>query len=335
MNINEKIIEIIRTAIALLLMIPCSVLIGIIYIAHKLTVKDGGPFLYKGQRLGKDKKIFYMYKIRTLSPNAEKKLHGVLHKDGSNMELPIGPFLRKTRLDEIPQIFNILKGDMAFVGPRPVRPSVYITQCQNIPNYDNRFKIRPGLTGLSQFLTPHNTSKMIRSRIDNLMVQKVKNPFWCFYMMTWTASVLLKKLFGETYRFSSKLAHKLSNEMIPHPVTSDVSVKEHLNGISLRETCPTFKQTNDHAFSLVDVKNEDFHITTRKPLEKGDELHLVITHNQNKRNINIKCKAVVNEVHDDPLKESLQTPSYSIKIEPVSDLNEFKMNRYILKQSYA
>ena len=152
--------------LALLLLIPATPLF--IVLAPLIKLQDGGPFLYHGPRLGRDKQLFHIYKIRTLVPDAETRLDGELFSRQEDLQTPTGNFLRETRIDELPQLLNIIKGDMVFFGPRPERPSVYEAQCKDITGYDQRFSLYPGLVGYAQLLTPHATPKRLRARIDNI-----------------------------------------------------------------------------------------------------------------------------------------------------------------------
>jgi lipopolysaccharide/colanic/teichoic acid biosynthesis glycosyltransferase len=122
-------------------------------VALVLRFKEGGPVFYRGVRLGMNKRPFIMYKFRTLVPGAESIMGAELltRRLGSDQKLvtDFGKFLRDTRLDELPQLFNILKGDMDFLGPRPERPAIYERICKHIKGYDKRFDVKPGLIGYS------------------------------------------------------------------------------------------------------------------------------------------------------------------------------------------
>jgi lipopolysaccharide/colanic/teichoic acid biosynthesis glycosyltransferase len=160
---------------SLLLIVCAAPFFLILAIISKLRI--GGPLIYKGTRLGKDKKPFTMYKFRTLSPGAAHVIGAELltQKVASEKSLVLtglGKFLRSTRLDELPQLFNILKGDMNFMGPRPERPEIYEKICKHINGYDRRFTVKPGLIGYSQLFTPHSTPKTIRTFIDNKFLLK-------------------------------------------------------------------------------------------------------------------------------------------------------------------
>jgi hypothetical protein len=122
--------------------------------------------LYEGRRLGLRKRLFTMYKIRTLRRDASVQTSGRLLRSSDGLEIPGGHFMRDARLDELPQLWNIVRGDMRFVGPRPERARVYRKLCRNIPGYARRFEVRPGILGPSQVFTPHSTPKRIRAWLD-------------------------------------------------------------------------------------------------------------------------------------------------------------------------
>ncbi len=110
----------------------------------------GGPAVYAQERVGKKGKVFELYKFRTMIPDAEGKTGPVLATADDPRKTPLGKILRMTNLDELPQLFNILKGDMSFVGPRPELPIIVNEFKQMIPKYMERHKIRPGLAGWAQ-----------------------------------------------------------------------------------------------------------------------------------------------------------------------------------------
>jgi putative colanic acid biosynthesis UDP-glucose lipid carrier transferase len=112
--------------VGLLLLSPVMLLVA-------LGVKLGsrGPVFYRGQRVGKDERIFDIFKFRTLQVDAEKQIGARLLTEGDSVYTPIGKFLKKWKLDELPQLFNVLKGDMSLVGPRPVRPIFLAVQARD------------------------------------------------------------------------------------------------------------------------------------------------------------------------------------------------------------
>ena len=129
----------------LLVSLPISIATAILV---KLTSR--GPIIYEQKRVGKEGKVFTLYKFRTMYQDAEKHTGPVWAEKNDPRVTWIGGRLRKSRLDEIPQILNVLKGDMSIVGPRPERP-YFVEKLRNrIPNYTERLRVKPGLTGLAQ-----------------------------------------------------------------------------------------------------------------------------------------------------------------------------------------
>ncbi len=158
-------------------------------------IVEGRPVLYRGFRLGLHKKPFIMYKFRTLVHDAETILGADLVGSHQGLVTPLGKFLRDTRLDELPQLFNVLKGDMDFVGPRPERPAVYEKICRHIRDYDRRFEVKPALIGFSQLYTPHGTPKRIRTLIDNRLLHKKQLFLWDVWIVFATGLVVLRTTF--------------------------------------------------------------------------------------------------------------------------------------------
>ncbi len=134
--------------VSLLLMLVFSPLLLLVALAIKL--EDKGPVLYSQERLTKNVKPFWIYKFRTMRVDAEKESGPVLASRDDGRITKVGRFLRSTRIDEFPQLINVLKGDMSLVGPRPERPFFVETYQRTIPHYGERFRVRPGLTGLAQ-----------------------------------------------------------------------------------------------------------------------------------------------------------------------------------------
>ena len=133
-------------------LVATSPLIGAIAAAVRLT--SGKPVLYRGRRVGRAGRIFTMYKFRTLVPDAEVRLGPYLGNTLSKLTedevTAVGKLLRSSQLDELPQLWNVLKGDMSIVGPRPIRPAFFEELCAEIPQYWQRLVVRPGMTGFAQ-----------------------------------------------------------------------------------------------------------------------------------------------------------------------------------------
>jgi sugar transferase (PEP-CTERM system associated) len=140
--------RIISTLLALTLSIVTLPLIPIIALLLKLT--SPGPLLYRQKRVGLRGHVFDCLKFRTMRPNAEADSGPTWASDEDPRITRVGKFLRRSRLDEIPQIWNVLRGDMAFVGPRPERPEFTMKLSEQIPYYNVRHAVRPGITGWAQ-----------------------------------------------------------------------------------------------------------------------------------------------------------------------------------------
>ncbi|RDY27477.1 sugar transferase [Romboutsia weinsteinii] len=160
--------DIIGSVSGLLIGIPFMIIFGLL-----VKLEDGGPILYKQERLGRSGKVFYIYKIRSMRIDAEK-IGGAqwAQKDDPRIT-KTGNFIRKTRIDEIPQLLNILKGDMSIIGPRPERPELTNQFEEEIPGFINRLVIKPGLTGWAQVnggyeMTPKEKLKWDINYINNM-----------------------------------------------------------------------------------------------------------------------------------------------------------------------
>jgi lipopolysaccharide/colanic/teichoic acid biosynthesis glycosyltransferase len=122
--------------------------------ALAIVLTSGRPLFYHGARVGRGGRLFLMYKFRTLKPDAESRLGPYLGEELSRRTEEevtlVGRALRKIHLDEVPQLWNVLRGDMAVVGPRPIRPAFFTELCEEIPQYWQRLVVRPGVTGFAQ-----------------------------------------------------------------------------------------------------------------------------------------------------------------------------------------
>jgi lipopolysaccharide/colanic/teichoic acid biosynthesis glycosyltransferase len=137
-----------------------SPLIGLIALALILT--NGRPLLYRGERVGRDGRIFHMLKFRTLRRGAEERLGPYLGEElmlrTREETTGLGRRLRAAQLDELPQLWNVLRGDMSLVGPRPIRPRFFEELANELPAYWQRLVVRPGLTGFAQVRRGYETS---------------------------------------------------------------------------------------------------------------------------------------------------------------------------------
>jgi lipopolysaccharide/colanic/teichoic acid biosynthesis glycosyltransferase len=133
-------------------LIVLSPLLGLLALGILLT--SGTPVLYRGRRVGRAGRVFTMYKLRTLKSGAEERLGNVYGEELSRrteQEVTlVGRAARLTHIDEVPQLYNVVRGDMSMVGPRPVRPAFFYRLVEDVPQYWQRLVVRPGVTGFAQ-----------------------------------------------------------------------------------------------------------------------------------------------------------------------------------------
>jgi lipopolysaccharide/colanic/teichoic acid biosynthesis glycosyltransferase len=150
--------------LALLLLLPGLFLIGVAIVIVRLTSR--GPGLFKQCRVGQNGQIFCLYKIRSMSIDAEARTGPAWAQAADPRVTRIGHLLRKFHIDELPQIFNVLKGEMSLVGPRPERPEFVDVLSRQLPAYQNRLAVRPGITGLAQLnLPPDSDMDSVRRKV--------------------------------------------------------------------------------------------------------------------------------------------------------------------------
>lgn len=161
-----------RTAdiiISLFMIILFSPVMLIVALAVKLC--DGGDIIYRQKRLTIDNREFYIYKFRSMIADAEKSGVPQLAKDYDNRITPVGKIIRSCRIDELPQLFNILKGDMSIVGPRPERPELVREYEKTIPEFGYRLKVKAGLTGYAQVIGTYDTTPYDKLKMDLMYIE--------------------------------------------------------------------------------------------------------------------------------------------------------------------
>ncbi|OQB05717.1 MAG: UDP-glucose:undecaprenyl-phosphate glucose-1-phosphate transferase [bacterium ADurb.Bin212] len=197
-RIIKRILDFTFALILLVFLMPLFLLIAAI---QKATTQ--GPVFYSHERIGRDKKRFTLYKFRSMYHQAEIKENRYWTKENDTRITPLGRILRKTNLDELPQLYNILKGDMSFVGPRPEQPKFVEEFSKEIPNYPNRHRVKSGLTGWAQVNgLKGDTSISERVRYDIYYVEN-----WSIWLdlkiIALTIVILIYELVKGKYEYST------------------------------------------------------------------------------------------------------------------------------------
>ena len=138
-----------------------------------IWLEDRGPVFYTQKRVGKRGRVFHLFKFRSMRRHAESSTGPVWASEDDPRITRVGRFLRARALDELPQVINIWKGDLSFVGPRPERPELAEKFEQEVPGFQERLRVRPGLTGLAQLYGRYATTPRQKLRYDSLYVRKM------------------------------------------------------------------------------------------------------------------------------------------------------------------
>ena len=165
-----------------------------------IKLEDGGPIFYSQERVGLSGRNFDALKFRSMRTDAESGVGAVQAVEDDPRVTQIGRFMRRTAMDELPQLWNIFRGDMSFVGPRALRPGEVeasghgLVPIDRVPGYAARTAVRPGLTGIAQIYAPRDAPRRQKFRYDRLYVRKrsmwldlrlILLSFWISFLGTW------------------------------------------------------------------------------------------------------------------------------------------------------
>ena len=169
--------------------------------AAAIRIEDGGPVFFRQDRVGLGGRTFEALKFRSMRPDAEAMTGAMQATENDPRVTRIGRFMRATAMDELPQLWNILRGDMSFVGPRALRPGEIeagangrLTRLEEVPGFEHRIKVRPGLTGLAQVYAPRDVPRRQKFRYDRIYVRRrswwldvrlILVSFWISVQGTW------------------------------------------------------------------------------------------------------------------------------------------------------
>lgn len=159
-QVIKRIFDVVVSGLMLIVLSPLMLIIALL-----VHFYDGGPVFYKQERLTKDGAVFLVYKFRSMRVDSEKNGARLAMK-GDSRVTPVGKVLRNIHFDELPQLINIIKGDMSLVGPRPERPEIAAEYTKEIPEFPYRLKVKAGLTGYAQVYGKYNTTPYDKLKLD-------------------------------------------------------------------------------------------------------------------------------------------------------------------------
>jgi lipopolysaccharide/colanic/teichoic acid biosynthesis glycosyltransferase len=191
----KRAFDVALAGVGLLMSLPLWVVFGV-----AIKLEDGGPVFYSQPRVGFRGCVFEALKFRSMRANAESGVGAVQAVENDPRVTRVGRFMRQTAMDELPQLWNIFRGDMSFVGPRALRPGELETSgtdlipIDRIPGYTARTTVRPGLTGIAQIYAPRDVPRRQKFRYDRIYVRRqsmwldlrlILLSFWISFLGTW------------------------------------------------------------------------------------------------------------------------------------------------------
>lgn len=308
----------------LLMSLPVIAIVGLI-----IKLRDKGPIFYKGTRLGLGKRHFEMYKFRTLPVGAQQLIGQDVLRPHHFKLSRFTKFLRDSRLDELPQLINVLQGEMDFLGPRPIRPEVYEKVKASTPNYDNRFSVRPGLLGYAQLFTPHSSPKRLRSMINNQYAKQERRLsgdlfiiFGAFALVVLTALKKAKYHLTEFYYTNIIQRYRDARE---------------LDRVYLKDAIATVideasNVVDDKGF-LTDINDNYFRLLSNVELDDSQLRFLLkrkFTRNGQIRSKTARCRG---NIFRKISGGSAYRYGYIITYSAETDLNQYKIDQYFLRKS--
>jgi lipopolysaccharide/colanic/teichoic acid biosynthesis glycosyltransferase len=197
MNAGKRTLDVLLSGFGLLASAPLWAVL-----AAAIRLEDGGPIFFRQERVGQFGRVFTALKFRSMRPDAEAVTGALQAREGDPRVTRIGRWMRATAMDELPQLWNIFRGDMSFVGPRALRPGEIEVEggehvaLEDVPGFEYRIQVRPGLTGIAQIYAPRDISRRHKFRYDRVYVDRrswlldvrlILLSFWISLLGTWEA----------------------------------------------------------------------------------------------------------------------------------------------------
>lgn len=292
-------------------------------IAVCLLSSQQRPIFYKGERLGKNGKVFTIYKFRTLITAAESMLQGKVVSNTYDLKTPIGRFLRVSRLDELPQLWNLACGDISLFGPRPMRESIYATM-GNSPHYYERLLVKPGLFGPTQVLLTHGAPKRMRFLFFKLFYggKQVHRKQYAIFIATIAA--LTRKCFL-----------LMTDVATIYLTTNQLQDRRHDFRKKGNGACMYFINAEGQKTFLGSIKDANgsaLCIATSINLEEKEEINgaISICVSRAKR---VYWRFASCSFHVEKLPKKEGTNEFILSYAPTSEFNRYLIDKYLLKRT--
>ncbi|WP_051261030.1 sugar transferase [Desulfovibrio inopinatus] len=336
MDPHEWGIELVNRGFAALCLILAAPIM--MCIALLIYLQKSGPIFYAGPRLGKNKKEFQIYKFRTLPVDVNKRIGDSIVGRRLDFIPSFSWFLRESRLDELPQLLNIVRGDMRFIGPRPERYEVY-KRCLSITDYALRYKVKPGLLGISQLLTPSETPKRYRARLDNefhVRRKRLYSPAKTVWLILKTIALMGSKVLHRGWVYfsvdvvQSKILRKETHRRFYYRI-------EHGDAPMSLYTCADSRQRVENEAVLEDINEACLLMSLNAPLNQGEE-YCFFMRIFFKRMGKSKTKTAVCRFVGYRSERAPNAPykyTYVVDYEAMSPFNQYIIDKYFLKKSLA
>ncbi|WP_170576196.1 sugar transferase [Ruegeria atlantica] len=275
-------------------------------ISLALLMTQSRPIFYRGKRVGRNGELFDIYKFRTLdTAKAAQLTKDKVLPAGSGLETPLGGFLRETRLDELPQLVNVLKGDMNICGPRPLRPEIADLLGPGSRGFSARLGVKPGLLGPTQAFMSHGASKSVRGRLNAAM---------CIKPVSYRSELEMIVLVGACVMARS--VSKLTSRLLRRNADNDTPMRDWAakSGVMV-----SYRWADAVASPVRLIDDENLIVSDACPAGKGE---LVITHPDGTRRV----AKVISEKRD-----TLAPGEVVLRYRPSSDYSHYILERYLMQ----
>lgn len=287
-------------------------------VAFLVLITSGRPVFYSGKRLGLNKTPFHILKFRTLHHEAANKTNGKVLAKRTLLETRLGSYLRSSRLDELPQLFNILKGEMVFFGPRPIRPEMLPVFERDVTDLSVRFDVRPGLVGMAQAFLPHAASKRLRGRYAAMYCRADTNYIYVLGILSRVGLIVLRR--GTVALISAVLDRRSPFRRFNFLRAGFATPKHTTVQFNLDGT--------ETAAGLLGISDQVLQFATARPVATG-EIELAISRKlASGRQLRIDLVAVVESVW--PLGPQQAGFVVYATYQPKSSYQLYRIERYLL-----